>query len=262
MKKLVLLIIILFSVTLFPEQAFSDLMTIGDEHLHIYTRGKDKDVPFVVTDPQGRRLGFDPRLNKGIAEFQGAYDPSFDLRNEVSDEYQTESYINLMQGEYTIELINQVNEEFSFFGVIVSFEKRVDFEFRGWASAGHASVFKFVYNGPNAADIGKIVRFATPASLKEDIIMNSVPLGDGLMKSLLSKVEAIEASIARGNKTAAANQIDAFINEVQALSDVYFEEIRDGKIIILRDPIHKKISRNNSKLFIEGAQYIKDHLRL
>lgn len=260
MKKLLFLIIILSSLMLFPGQSFSGLMTIGDEHIHIYTRGRDKDVPFIVTNPQGKRLGFDPRINKGIAEFQGAYDPGDLGIEEISEECQTESYINLTPGEYTIELINKVNEEFKFFGEIVSFKKSVDFEFRGWGSAGHVSVFKFIYNGPNAVDIGKIVRFATPASLKEDILMNRVALGDGLMKSLMSKAEAIEASIAKGNKTAAVNQIDAFINEVQALTDVYFEETRDGKRIILKDPIHKKISRDDSRLFIEDAQYIKDHL--
>jgi hypothetical protein len=44
-----------------------------------------------------------------------------------------------------------------------------------------------------------------------------LPLNAGQQNSLLAKLRAAQASIARGNRTSAVNQLGAFVNEVQAL---------------------------------------------
>ena len=46
----------------------------------------------------------------------------------------------------------------------------------------------------------------------------ALPLNRGQINSLLSKLEAASRSLARGNETAARNQIQAFVNEVEAMA--------------------------------------------
>jgi hypothetical protein len=48
--------------------------------------------------------------------------------------------------------------------------------------------------------------------------IGSLPLNAGQQNSLLAKLRAAQASLMRGNRTAAVNQLGAFINEVQALA--------------------------------------------
>lgn len=64
------------------------------------------------------------------------------------------------------------------------------------------------------------VSAGTPAELIEALIsqVESIPsLNQGQRNSLLSKLEAAQQSLERGNRNAARGQLNAFINEVQAL---------------------------------------------
>jgi len=45
-----------------------------------------------------------------------------------------------------------------------------------------------------------------------------LPIGAGPQQSLTGKLRAAEQSLARGNRTAAMNQLGAFINELEALA--------------------------------------------
>jgi hypothetical protein len=56
---------------------------------------------------------------------------------------------------------------------------------------------------------------ATIAQLIADV--NALDISDALRRSLLAKLEAAQASLARGNTDAAKNQLNAFSNEVQAM---------------------------------------------
>ncbi len=48
--------------------------------------------------------------------------------------------------------------------------------------------------------------------------VGALPLNRGQINSLLSKLDAASRSLARGNETAARNQIQAFVNEVEAMA--------------------------------------------
>ncbi|MBI4822796.1 MAG: hypothetical protein HY805_00985 [Nitrospirae bacterium] len=73
---------------------------------------------------------------------------------------------------------------------------------------------------------------------KLDYLINN----DGIMQSLLKKIEAVEDSIARGQNKTARNQLNAFINEVNAQKD-------------------KHISDKTVKILLEDAQYILETLK-
>lgn len=264
MKKLIIIIITIFAAILTSQQAYTavppGMVQITSEHLHIYTKAPKTDVPFIVTNPQGKRVGFDPRTNLPVAEFPAMYEPGL-YKSNVSEEYQTEAFINLVPGEYTIEVIGKSDDIGKLYGEVNSNKKSVDFEYEVSARPGKVTVYKVIYIGPDAVEPGKVIKYATTEILKEDVFSKRYVIRqEGVYKSLLMKAEAIEASVARGNKTAAANQLDAFINEVKAQTDEHFEEEGKFGVQILKEPIFKSININTSKNLIEDAQYIKDHL--
>jgi YVTN family beta-propeller protein len=64
------------------------------------------------------------------------------------------------------------------------------------------------------------VRIAiTPVPTIDGLIRQvaGLTLNSGQINSLLSKLAAVQASLARGNTTAALNELSAFINEIHAL---------------------------------------------
>lgn len=133
-----------------------------------------------------------------------------------------------------------------------------DFNFEGVIDKGLTSRFQFTYNSDPAKPAGTATKVVTLSSLKQDIILARKVKGiweidgkypkldywinnNGIMNSLLKKADAIEASIAKGNKTSAKNQLNAFINEVNAQKG-------------------KHISDKAVKILLEDAQYMMESL--
>jgi PKD repeat protein len=67
-------------------------------------------------------------------------------------------------------------------------------------------------------------------------IQNLKSLNNGQKNSLIAKLDAAGASITRGNSTAATNQLNAFLNELQA--DLTSGKITSDDMTILRSSVH------------------------
>lgn len=287
-KKNVLLIIFL-TITIaliasvkvsFAEAA---MLQIGDENMWIIvtargTSGK-VEVPIIITDPQGRRIGFDPRTEIWLTEVPASYesfrqgpvdtteeiehlyltDPKFREEFEAGTDYITEATFNLIAGDYLIEAIGKGLTEYNLTAVVTRRikgqpTKSSKINFGGVIDKNLASKFKITYNPDPSAKPGVGARVSTPSSLKQDITLARKVKGiwervgeapkldylinnDGIMNSLLKKVEAVGASIERGQKKTARNQLNAFVNEVNAQKG-------------------KHISDKAVKMLLEDAQYL------
>ncbi len=93
--------------------------------------------------------------------------------------------------------------------------------FGGWSGAcagtGACSVTM-----TSAAGVGATFQ-VTIAGLSASVMALARVIGAGGANSLTSTLAAAQASVARGNQTAAINQLNAFINQVQAL-------VRSGRL--------------------------------
>ncbi len=197
-------------------------------HVWIIISPIDAHVRYMITDPDGLRVGDDPRTNEDYDEFvaSGGY-ASTSLIPSHQDQFQREIEFNLKDGTYTIEMIGTGLTEY---GITILLNRSTDgitrdgrtskeVSFDSVTDKDLSSKFQFTYASDPTKPIGTATRLSDPAGLKQDIIV-ARKIGwiknDGIETSFLKKAEAIEASIASGNKTAAKNQIEAFINEVEA----------------------------------------------
>jgi hypothetical protein len=87
--------------------------------------------------------------------------------------------------------------------------------FGGWSGAcAGAGACSVTLNGPVSVGASFDV---TIAGLSATVSLLGKVIGSGPAASLNDKLSSAQASVARGNRTAAANQLNAFINEVEAL---------------------------------------------
>ena len=204
------------------------------------------DVHYIVTGPNGYKLGYDPKNDKNYNDYpegKGSYgDAGIDETTSIET-----IILEPIEGNYTIEIIGS---DLMAFSVEIAFYRGISSEgfsklkANGITDKDFTSRFQFAYTSDPTRPAGAVVRIAAPSSLKQDITL-SRKIGwidnDGIMKSLLGKAGAIEASIAKGNKTAAKNQLTAFINEVSAQKG-------------------KHIADKALKILLEDAQYIMKSL--
>ena len=271
---MVCLVVMNLALAIFVNYCYAEAISIGDENVWIVItatgNGGKFSVPVIITDPKGRRMGYDPRTDKWIIEFDAGYDRTGetleDWTRETEQRYKTDPEyralydkgtdlkfdiaFNLIPGDYTIEAIGEGLTKYNFFVLITHRikgqpEKLADLNFDGVIDKGLTSKFKFTYNSaPDAKKPGVGVRIATSSNLKQDITL-SRKIGwidnDGIMNSLLKKVEAIEASIAKGDKETEKNQLNALINEVNAQKD-------------------KHISSKAVKIILEDVDYILNQI--
>ncbi|MEW6410153.1 MAG: hypothetical protein AB1488_08620 [Nitrospirota bacterium] len=215
----------------------------------IHTSGH---VHFIVTDPQGRRTGYNPILDKGFDEDpEASYsdishgdDETGRPPEETSVEFGTNPGYAL-DGIYKIQVIGM---KLGTYSLSVSLEQRDPhsrelISLEGVSDYGSTSSFEITFNNTPGQPLG-VIRTATINSTKIDV-ETSYRVGwitnKGIMQSLLAKLDAAEQSIARGQKKTAANQLNAFINEVKAQSTVH-------------------IKPECSEMLIEDAEYILGHL--
>lgn len=198
-------------------------------------------VSFVVTDPQGRKVGYDTRTGQRFDEFDAGYGAEGidDIVHVIA------SFTPMDNGIYTIELIG---DDLMAFSLEISILREAGTGFtdsfsKGVIDKGLTSRFQFTYTSDPAIPL-TFTRVAAPGSLKQDITL-SRKIGwidnDGIMTSLLEKAEAIEASIQKDGKKITENLITAFINEVNAQAE-------------------KHISKEAVKMLIEDAEYIMNNL--
>ncbi len=226
---------------------------IGNENAQIDFYAEEEGVYYVITDPQGRRVGYDVVTKQYLEEFSAEFFISLaegdkiSGRDEISEKFHGDAMFNLMPGAYTIEVIGVGLTDFD---ISIGISRRIQsegitaFDFTGIIDKDLTSKFQFIYNSDPSKPAGIATRIATPSNLKQDIAL-SRKIGwidnDGIMNSLLKKAKAIEASISKGNKTSAKNQLNAFINEVNAQKG-------------------KHISDKAAKILLEDAQYILENL--
>jgi len=100
----------------------------------------------------------------------------------------------------------------------------------------------FVANAQQRADLIRFLNSIDPVRSPEDVIAELIDkvlglvsagiLNHGEGNSLLAKLEAAQASISRGNTTAALNQLGAFTNEVKALINSGRISLDQGQMLI------------------------------
>ena len=236
-------------------------LEVSKESAQLDFYSEDAGVYYLITDPQGRRVGYDSVTKQYVEEFPASFGFSLKVRDEISEKFHGDAIFNLIPGSYTIEVIGV---GLTSFDVNIGISRGImsegikGFDFDGVIDKGLISKFQFTYNSDPANPAGTAKRFITTSSLKQDITL-SRKIGwidnDGIMNSLLKKVEAIEASIAKGNKTAAKNQLNAFINEVRAQSceseSEFVFDCTSGKHII------GKVVRTKPSYIKEGGKLVK-----
>lgn len=175
------------------------------------------DVDVLITDPAGKKYGYDPIAHVEYNEFPGTSGQTSNDDKFFSMEYM----FNLINGTYTLEVWSDNLTEFLMEAYVSRRASRsASLKTSGIIDKGFKSKFEFTYTSDPAQPASTaIMRLSSPASLKQDIqVSRKLQLidNDGIMKSLLAKADAIDAAISRGNKTAAKNQLDAFLGEVAA----------------------------------------------
>jgi len=246
MKNIMKLIVfMLLMLPLFPQNVFAEAK-VQINSTAINKEGASlswKVAYYVITDPNGQRLGYNPVTKQMYEEFEGGYGTT-----GIDEDVSAEAFFRLIDGGYIIEVIGNGVDLMAFdIGVSilrdVGGEGFADSSFIGITDKGMTSKFRMTYNSDPNEPAGGLVRLATPPSLKQDITL-SRKIGwitnDGIMKSLLKKAEAAEESIERGNTRAAENELNALINEVEAQRG-------------------KHITDDAAKMLIEDAQYIIDN---
>ncbi|MBI5598119.1 MAG: hypothetical protein HY890_00095 [Deltaproteobacteria bacterium] len=241
--RLLLAVFILQSLFMLVDK--SSFAKAGD--VQINCDGKTFNVPYVVIDPLGRKLGYNPILDQHYKEFPGGFgtvginDIEGGDQRDVPDSY--ESFFTLMDGRYTIEVMGEGLTKFDLSIAISGIEGINSFVLKGATDKGVTSIFKFTYSSDPSTPV-VLTRVATPQSLRQDITL-SRKVGwidnDGIMKSLLKKAEAAEESVNKGNTMAAENELKALVNEVEAQRG-------------------KHITEDAAKILIEDARYMIDNL--
>jgi len=257
MKNRILKIVIALFLSFSLIDGVCFALKVGPENAQIEFYGDDEGVYTIITDPQGRRVGYDITTKKYIEEFPASFGFSFkDIdevgnevggRDEISDKFNGGGMLNLIPGTYTIEVIGV---SLTTYDLDIAISRRItsegftSFSFNGIIDKDLTSKFEMTYNSDPSKPAGSVVRVASLSSLKQDIAL-SRKIGwidnDGIMMSLYKKAEAIEKSLARDDKNTAKNQLDALINEVNAQKG---KHIKDEAI----------------KILLEDAQYLMEHL--
>ncbi len=235
MKFLVVLIVMVFSLT--TNRSFA-----SNEDLSRLTIMVDAEVETLLIDPQGNQKGFDPSTNSYVSQIPNA--------GRWVDEIPGIPPVRMtgverpITGTYILKIIGL--DQRTYGGGILTRDSSGtahELSFIGLTSTGLISTYTITYD-PTPGVKPTVVRVATIQSTRQDVTL-SYNVGwitnAGIVKSLLAKLDAAESSINRGQKKTAANQLNAFINEVKAQTTFH-------------------IKPECAKMLIEDAEYILGHL--
>lgn len=208
-------------------------------HLGIFV---NVEVEALLIDPYGNKTGFDPSTNSYIWQIPG----SGSWVDEIPGILST-TVIGVghpAAGSYILQI---VGTDQRIYGVSISLDDisgtTHSLGFIGLTASGLISPYTITYD-PTPGITPKVERVVTIGDLKNDVnIAFNIGLIDnpGIKQSLLAKLDAAERAISRGQKQTAINQLNAFINEVNAQKD-------------------KHIKEDAAKILLEGANYLIGHL--
>lgn len=137
----------------------------------------------------------------------------------VPDTYTTLAEFNLVPGEYSVGVVGLGLTQFSISILLRRGDESKKSRFEGIIDKGQTVSFRFTYSSDPSQPVGSIEKVVTPATLIRYVRLyykNNWIHEEGVMNSLIKKVEAAEAAITRGNKKSARGQLEAFMNEVNA----------------------------------------------
>ncbi|MCK4738394.1 MAG: hypothetical protein KAT46_00455 [Deltaproteobacteria bacterium] len=223
-KQITYLMGFIFSLFLVVDTSYAYL--VSDENVQINGVGIAGLVEFLITNPDGKKLGYNLETQEYYKEFEGGYTNIMPEGESVFSG--SEAGFNLIEGTYMIETIGAVKLTKFYMGIrINSKDNYGGFEVEGVIDKGLTSKFEFVYSSDGLTP-WSLTRVATFSSLKQDIeLAHKVGWikNKGIMQSLLKKAEAIEGSIERDRSTRSAeNQLNALIKEIKAIKSKHIDD--------------------------------------
>ncbi|MBI3754219.1 MAG: hypothetical protein HY266_09325 [Deltaproteobacteria bacterium] len=200
-------------------------------------------IELLLFDPQGRRTGADLITNESYFDI-----PNAGYTRDEEEEINPRKILQIdnkpLIGIYSLKVMGKALTPYW----VRIYLKDADgkssvFVFESVMAPDMISEYRINYDSTPGKS-SSVTRVTTTQSTKQDIklfydvgwITNSE-----VVKSLLSKLDAAENSIKRGQKQTAKNQLNVFINEVNAQKG---KHIKDKAV----------------KIFLEDAQYIMDNL--
>lgn len=273
-KNILILFALIAGCFMLFTPTLSHAVVIGNESTQINISGWDSGLYYIITDPQGRRAGYNLQTKEYLEEFPSYIYISLDSISGENDLYVGEASFNLIPGVYTIEVMGTGLTEYSVsIGIVRSLTKQnvagsgnktltltpeqiaaiksssTQMSFAGVVDKDLTAKYQFTYSSDPTQPIATAEKILEPAGLKQDIELCR-KLGwitsDGVARSLIKKAEAIDAAMSRGNTQAAVNQINALTNEIEA---------QRGKHIL------EESWGNAVKLLLDDAQLLLNKLQ-
>ncbi|MFZ6016797.1 MAG: hypothetical protein ACOYU0_04130 [Nitrospirota bacterium] len=211
MSNRIILFLIFILITVTYGYSSGEVRDLSSIEISAYS-GESLQVYLLLTDPQGNKTGFDSSINDtvrqipnsgwGVDDFPGIQPTRFVGIGEPKSGIYTLEVIGINPTTYTVEI--SIDD-------IAGNPKTLIFN--GVTSSGLISTYTITYD-PTPGFIPKVERVITISDTKNDVNI-SYDLGlidnPGIRQSLLSKLNAAENAINRGQKKTANNQLNAFI---------------------------------------------------
>ena len=215
--------------------------------IQVNCSGSDSIVSIIITDENGKKVGFDPRTKIYYRELGGAGTESLGVIgvNELEVATSVAMVFEPFNNKYTIEIIGKegLTEYHVDFGISYGPKKFLKLSTEGITDKFKVSTFVLNYNEDNPSEM-VLKRTSTQSSLIQDIKLSRKMEwidSDGIVKSLIKKAEASIASEGRGRHNSASNELEALIKEVKAQRG-------------------KHINEKAATIITEDAQYLIDNL--
>lgn len=241
MKLTLNLFLMITFITGFSNASLSFARDISSIEIHVNS-GVLLQVQLLLTDPYGNKTGFDSSINASINQIPDSGSDTEDIPGL----FPTNIIVvgKPKNGTYNLNIIgmDQTNYKVEI-SIRDSSGATYESEYIGFTSEGLISTYKIIYD-PTPGIAPLMERIITIEDVRNDVnIAYNLNLitNSGIRQSLLSKLDVIESAINRGQKKTATNQLNAFINEVNAQKG---KHMKDEAI----------------KILIEDAEYLINHL--
>lgn len=238
MKRCLMLIFLTYLLVL-TSHAFADDMSRISIHAG---SGATLSIELLLIDPMGRMTGVNLVTGEGGLDIPNA-GYAWDEEPDINPR-KTLSFREGSGGMYVLKVTSNAT---TLYWIWISMRdidgNHTIFSSDGLTSAGRVSEYKIDYKSESGA-VQKAEKIVTISDAKNDV-NTAYDLGlitnVGIEQSLIAKLNAAEKAINKGKKQTAENQLNAFINEVNAQKD---KHIKDEAI----------------KILIEDAEYLINHL--
>jgi hypothetical protein len=190
---------------------------IKDSQVHFRP---NMDVHVLVTDPDGKKYGYDPIARLEYNDFDGSYGQT----SNDDEFFSIEVMFNLINGTYTLEVWADELTEFLMDAYISRRDSTgASLKISGVIDKGVKSKFEFTYTSdPSKPASTAITRLADPSSLKQDITLSGKInwLGnEHEVKKLLKKADKIEEAVAKKKWGKARKELNKFLEEVKEMDE-------------------------------------------